>query len=301
MGIYRSPCSASRIVLAAQLVQYNGLYCALTLGAAPEVATAQVAALALHRAMAARRVAFPVATWGAPLFRGGSAFSAAAPVGAMPRLPGVGPCRGFSTRNIRGRLFYRRRPRFVPRWKFNRRSKWLEGAPMRKGVCTKVYTTAPRKPNSGLRKVCYVRLSTGRVVKAYIPGIGHNLQAHSVVMVRGGRKKDVVGCNYTCMRGLYDLLPVKNKELPLEIRSQEAHQRRAKAEALQALGDCCRPPLALLQDRRGDLAGRASAAAHPVYCPEQPAFHIPPFQEEAQVRHGDRLFLSVWGCVRRII
>jgi len=83
---------------------------------------------------------------------------------------------------------------------------------MRKGVCTKVFVTAPRKPNSGLRKVCYVRLSTGRVVKAYIPGMGHNLQAHSVVMIRGGRKRDIVGCNYTCMRGLYDLLPVKNRK-----------------------------------------------------------------------------------------
>lgn len=100
----------------------------------------------------------------------------------------------------------------VPRWKFNTRSKWLEGVGNRKGVCTKVYVTAPRKPNSGLRKVAYVRLSNGRIVKAYIPGIGHNLQVHSVVMVRGGRKGDVVGCNYTCMRGHYDLLPVKNRK-----------------------------------------------------------------------------------------
>ncbi|CAE8616667.1 unnamed protein product [Polarella glacialis] len=100
----------------------------------------------------------------------------------------------------------------VPTWKFNIRSKWLEGAGNRKGVCTKVFVCAPRKPNSGLRKVCYVRLSNGRVVKAYIPGIGHNLQVHSVVMVQGGRHADVVGCNYTCMRGHYDLLPVKNRK-----------------------------------------------------------------------------------------
>lgn len=123
-----------------------------------------------------------------------------------------GALRRFSTRNIRGRLFYKRRPKFVPRWQFNRRSKWLEGVGCRKGVCTKVYVTAPKKPNSGLRKVAYVRLSNGRIVKTYIPGIGHNLQVHSVVMVRGGRKRDVVGCNYVAMRGKYDLLPVKNRK-----------------------------------------------------------------------------------------
>lgn len=100
----------------------------------------------------------------------------------------------------------------VPTFKFNPRSKWLEGVGNRKGVCTKVFVTAPKKPNAGLRKVAYVRLSNGRIVKAYIPGIGHNLQVHSVVMVRGGRKKDVVGANYTCMRGHYDLLPVKNRK-----------------------------------------------------------------------------------------
>jgi len=100
----------------------------------------------------------------------------------------------------------------VPRWKFNWRSKWLEGAPHRKGVCTKVMVTAPKKPNAGLRKVAMVRLSNGRIVKVYIPGIGHNLQVHSVVMVRGGRKRDVIGCNLTAMRGHYDLLPVKNRK-----------------------------------------------------------------------------------------
>eukprot|EP00747_Dinoflagellata_sp_TGD_P185338 gnl/TRDRNA2_/TRDRNA2_41836_c0_seq1.p1 gnl/TRDRNA2_/TRDRNA2_41836_c0~~gnl/TRDRNA2_/TRDRNA2_41836_c0_seq1.p1 ORF type:complete len:287 (-),score=41.56 gnl/TRDRNA2_/TRDRNA2_41836_c0_seq1:76-936(-) len=120
--------------------------------------------------------------------------------------------RSFSTRNIGGRLFYKRRPRFVPRWKFNWRSKWLEGAPCKKGVCTKVRVEKPKKPNSGLRKTAQVRLSNGRIVKAYIPGIGHNLQVHSVVMVRGGRHRDVIGCNYTCMRGHYDLLPVKNRK-----------------------------------------------------------------------------------------
>eukprot|EP00913_Durusdinium_trenchii_P010395 g9746.t1 len=99
----------------------------------------------------------------------------------------------------------------VPKWKFNPRSKWLEGAGNRKGVCTKVFIQSPKKPNSGQKKVCYVRLSNGRVVKAYIPGQGHNLQVHSVVMVRGGRRRELIGCNLTCMRGQYDLLPVKNR------------------------------------------------------------------------------------------
>lgn len=99
----------------------------------------------------------------------------------------------------------------IPIWKFNTKSKWLEGVGCRKGVCTKVFVQNALKPNSGLRKVCYVRLSNARIVKAYIPGIGHNLQVHSVVMVRGGAKKDTTGAHYTCMRGKYDLLPVKNR------------------------------------------------------------------------------------------
>jgi len=100
----------------------------------------------------------------------------------------------------------------IPQWKFNWRSKWLEGAPHKKGVCTKVMVQAPKKPNSGQRKVAMVRLSNGRIVKVYIPGIGHNLQVHSVVMVRGGRRRDVTGCNLMAMRGHYDLLPVKNRK-----------------------------------------------------------------------------------------
>lgn len=126
-------------------------------------------------------------------------------------LGGLGSPR-FITRNIGGRLFYKRRPKMVPRWKFNWRSKWLEGAPHKKGVCTKVMVVNPKKPNAGLRKCAMVRLSNGRVVKVYIPGIGHNLQVHSVVMVRGGRRRDIIGCNLTAMRGHYDLLPVKNRK-----------------------------------------------------------------------------------------
>lgn len=116
----------------------------------------------------------------------------------------------------------------IPIWKFNRKSKWLEGAGFRKGVCTKVYVMAPRKPNSGLRKVTYVRLANGRIVKAYIPGIGHNLQVHSVVMVRGGAKKDTDGCNYTCVRGKYDLLPVKNRKSSRSKYGVKRPQRESK-------------------------------------------------------------------------
>eukprot|EP00928_Gymnodinium_smaydae_P051429 TRINITY_DN34972_c0_g1_i1.p1 TRINITY_DN34972_c0_g1~~TRINITY_DN34972_c0_g1_i1.p1 ORF type:complete len:321 (+),score=40.68 TRINITY_DN34972_c0_g1_i1:127-1089(+) len=135
-----------------------------------------------------------------------------AAIGRMPPMLGSAGTRAFSTRNLSGRLFYRRRPRMVPRFKFNWRSKWLEGSPNKKGVCTKVMVRAPKKPNSGLRKVAYVRLSNGRIVLVYIPGIGHNLQVHSVVMVKGGRHADVIGCNYTAERGVYDLLPVKNRK-----------------------------------------------------------------------------------------
>lgn len=120
--------------------------------------------------------------------------------------------RNFTTRNISGRLFYKRRPRQVPRYKYkNWRSKWLQGSSHNKGICVKVFVQTPRKPNSGLRKVARVRLSTGKVVLCYIPGMGHNLNVHSVVLVRGGRTHDVPGCNYKIMRGKYDLLPVKNR------------------------------------------------------------------------------------------
>eukprot|EP00449_Zooxanthella_nutricula_P020448 CAMPEP_0198550738 /NCGR_PEP_ID=MMETSP1462-20131121/75427_1 /TAXON_ID=1333877 /ORGANISM="Brandtodinium nutriculum, Strain RCC3387" /LENGTH=173 /DNA_ID=CAMNT_0044281365 /DNA_START=273 /DNA_END=791 /DNA_ORIENTATION=- len=123
----------------------------------------------------------------------------------------------------------------VPLWKFNRKSKWLEGVGSRKGVCTKVFVMAPRKPNSGLRKVAYVRLSNGRVVKSYIPGMGHNLQVHSVVMVRGGAKKDTDGCHYTCMRGKYDLLPVKNRKSARSKYGVPRPQRVPRRERFKSL------------------------------------------------------------------
>ena len=88
----------------------------------------------------------------------------------------------------------------------------LKGAPQRRGVCTRVYTTTPKKPNSALRKVAKVRLTNGFEVIGYIPGEGHNLQEHSVVMIRGGRVKDLPGVRYHILRGVLDTQGVKNRK-----------------------------------------------------------------------------------------
>ncbi|MFO7819377.1 MAG: 30S ribosomal protein S12 [Halanaerobacter sp.] len=88
----------------------------------------------------------------------------------------------------------------------------LEGAPQKRGVCTRVYTATPKKPNSALRKVARVRLTNGKEVTAYIPGIGHNLQEHSVVLVRGGRVKDLPGVRYTIVRGTLDTAGVEDRK-----------------------------------------------------------------------------------------
>jgi small subunit ribosomal protein S12 len=88
----------------------------------------------------------------------------------------------------------------------------LKGSPQRRGVCTRVYTTTPKKPNSALRKVARVRLSSGVEVTAYIPGEGHNLQEHSIVLVRGGRVKDLPGVRYKVIRGALDTQAVKNRK-----------------------------------------------------------------------------------------
>ena len=87
----------------------------------------------------------------------------------------------------------------------------LKGSPQRRGVCTRVYTTTPKKPNSALRKVARVRLSSGIEVTAYIPGEGHNLQEHSIVLVRGGRVKDLPGVRFHIVRGAFDTQGVKNR------------------------------------------------------------------------------------------
>ena len=88
----------------------------------------------------------------------------------------------------------------------------LQGGPQRRGVCTRVYTTTPKKPNSALRKVARVRLTSGIEVTAYIPGVGHNLQEHSMVLVRGGRVKDLPGVRYKIIRGSLDTQGVRNRK-----------------------------------------------------------------------------------------
>jgi len=102
-----------------------------------------------------------------------------------------------------------RKPR-TPRVKRNK-SIHLEGCPQKRGVCTRVYTTTPKKPNSALRKVAKVRLTNSFEVISYIPGEGHNLQEHSVVLIRGGRGKDLPGVRYHVLRGVLDTQGVKDR------------------------------------------------------------------------------------------
>ncbi len=101
-----------------------------------------------------------------------------------------------------------------PRKPVRRKSKSpaLKACPQRRGVCTRVYTTTPKKPNSALRKVARVRLSSGYEVTAYIPGEGHNLQEHSIVLVRGGRVKDLPGVRYHIIRGTADAQGVEGRK-----------------------------------------------------------------------------------------
>lgn len=87
-----------------------------------------------------------------------------------------------------------------------------KGCPFKKGVCVKVTTMTPKKPNSALRKIARVRLSSGEEVTAYIPGVGHNLQEHSIVLVRGGRVKDLPGVKYHIVRGVYDAMGVEGRK-----------------------------------------------------------------------------------------
>ena len=99
------------------------------------------------------------------------------------------------------------------RIKINKKTKCpaLVSCPQRRGVCTRVYTTTPKKPNSAIRKVARVRLTSGFEVTAYIPGIGHNIQEHSVVLIRGGRVKDLPGCRYHVVRGTLDANGIKER------------------------------------------------------------------------------------------
>lgn len=88
----------------------------------------------------------------------------------------------------------------------------LDGSPQRRGVCTRVYTTTPKKPNSALRKVARVKLTNGMEVTSYIPGVGHNLQEHSIVLIRGGRVKDLPGVRYHIIRGTLDTAGVTDRK-----------------------------------------------------------------------------------------
>jgi small subunit ribosomal protein S12 len=103
-----------------------------------------------------------------------------------------------------------RKPRVAPRYR--NKVPALQASPQKRGVCTRVYTTTPKKPNSALRKVAKVRLTNGFEVIGYIPGEGHNLQEHSVVMIRGGRVKDLPGVRYHILRGVLDTQGVKNRK-----------------------------------------------------------------------------------------
>lgn len=103
-----------------------------------------------------------------------------------------------------------RKPRVLQKTKT--KSPAMKACPQKRGVCTKVYTTTPKKPNSALRKVAKVRLTSGYEVIAYIPGEGHNLQEHSVVLIRGGRVKDLPGVRYHIIRGALDTQGVKDRK-----------------------------------------------------------------------------------------
>ncbi|MEK6758286.1 MAG: 30S ribosomal protein S12 [Deltaproteobacteria bacterium] len=96
--------------------------------------------------------------------------------------------------------------------KYKTASPALDSCPQKRGVCVRVYTTTPKKPNSALRKVARVRLTNGMEVTAYIPGVGHNLQEHSVVMIRGGRVKDLPGVRYHIIRGTLDTMGVQDRK-----------------------------------------------------------------------------------------
>jgi len=132
----------------------------------------------------------------------------------LPR-PAPGPV-GASKRKKNTRFTVPTIEQLVRKGRQNKRRKEstpaLKGAPQRRGVCTRVFTSTPKKPNSALRKVARVRLSSGVEVTAYIPGEGHNLQEHSMVLVRGGRVKDLPGVRYKIVRGTLDTSGVRDRK-----------------------------------------------------------------------------------------
>lgn len=118
------------------------------------------------------------------------------------------------------------------RKKFKRKTKSpaLASNPQKRGVCTRVYTTTPKKPNSALRKVARVRLTNGFEVTTYIPGIGHNLQEHSVILIRGGRVKDLPGVRYHTVRGTLDFAGVKDRKQSRSKYGAKKNQPAAKGK-----------------------------------------------------------------------
>ncbi len=105
----------------------------------------------------------------------------------------------------------------------------LRSCPQRRGVCTRVSTTTPKKPNSALRKIARVKLTTGTEVTAYIPGVGHNLQEHSIVLIRGGRVKDLPGVRYHIIRGVLDTAGVEGRKQGRSIYGAKRPKAAAKA------------------------------------------------------------------------
>jgi len=124
-----------------------------------------------------------------------------------------------------------RSPRVQP--KFKTKTPALKGSPQKRGVCTQVKTATPKKPNSALRKIARVRLTNGMEVTAYIGGIGHNLQEHSMVLIRGGRVKDLPGVRYHIIRGTLDTAGVANR---MKARSKYGAKRAKKAAAAKKGG-----------------------------------------------------------------
>ncbi len=106
----------------------------------------------------------------------------------------------------------------------------LEGCPQKRGVCLRVYTQTPKKPNSALRKVCRVRLTNGHEVTAYIRGEGHNLQEHSVVLVHGGRVRDLPGVRYRVVRGSHDAAGVKGRKKARSVYGAKVDKKGAKGK-----------------------------------------------------------------------
>lgn len=159
--------------------------------------------------------------------------SLASPITASNSSCGLASWMTMSIRNVRGisgRLFYRRRPR-QHKAKPMPKTKWLEGKSQVKGVVTKLVIANPVKPNSAQRRCARVKLPSGRVVLAYIPGIGHNLQVHSIVRIRGGRTRDLIGARYKVIRGLLDCTPVKNR---VTSRSKYGIKLNKETKAIQA-------------------------------------------------------------------